>query len=171
MLRRSAPFATLPALLLEEVFRQLEPCAFDAGDALMREGDPGDGLLVLLSGSRTPRCVNTPTRPSAWFTTGDVVGEMALVTREPRTADVIADTPVTALRLPVPGFDWLALRHPVLAKVLTDVVAERLGQQTRDGLGGRRSTATSFSDASAAAAWRWWTRRASRRQASPWRSR
>ena len=137
MFRRSGPFATLPALLLEEVFRQLEPCAFDAGDALMREGDPGDGLLVLLSGSAHASLREHADAAIGRFTTGDVVGEMALVTREPRTADVIADTPVTALRLPVPGFDRLALRHPVLAKVLTDVVAERLGQQTRDGLGGK----------------------------------
>ena len=137
MFRRSGPFATLPTRLLEEVFRQLEPCAFDAGDALMREGDPGDGLLVLLSGSAHASLHDHADAAIGRFTTGDVVGEMALVTREPRTADVIADTPVTALKLPVPAFDRLALRHPVLAKVLTDVVAERLGQQTSDGLGGK----------------------------------
>lgn len=137
MFRRSGPFATLPSLLLDEVFRQLEPCAFDAGDALMREGDPGDGLLVLLSGSAHASLHEHGDVALGRFGTGDVVGEMALVTREPRTADVIADTPVTALRLPVPAFDRLALRHPVLAKVLTEVVAERLGQHTSDGLGGK----------------------------------
>lgn len=132
---RCAPFATLPPVLLQEVFAAVEPRAYDAGDRLIREGDPGDGLLVLLAGT-AHAALRDGTSVGA-FTTGDVVGEMALVTREPRTADVIADTPVRALWLPAASFDRLAARHPVLAKVLTDLVAERLGRSHRDGLGGK----------------------------------
>jgi eukaryotic-like serine/threonine-protein kinase len=134
---RCGPFATLPAMLLDEVFRQLEPCEYGAGEPLMREGDTGDGLLVLLSGTAHASLRETRDAAIGRFTTGDVVGEMALVTREPRTADVIADTPLRALKLPVAAFDRLAWRYPVLAKVLTDLVAERLGRGTRDGLGGK----------------------------------
>jgi len=123
-------------MLLQEVFQHLEVHSYEAGDALMREGDPGDGLFVLLSGS-SHASLRDSDAPIGRFGPGDVVGEMALVTREPRTADVVADTAIRALKLPVAAFDRLVARHPVLAKVLTDVVADRLGRGSHDGLGGK----------------------------------
>jgi serine/threonine protein kinase len=63
---------------------------------------------------------------------------MALVTREPRSADVIADTPVRALLVRTAAFDRLAGRYLELAMVLTHLVADRLGQGARDGFGGKR---------------------------------
>ena len=38
------------------------------------------------------------------FSAGDIVGEMALVTREPRSADIVAESPVCALALPAEDF-------------------------------------------------------------------
>jgi serine/threonine protein kinase len=60
---------------------------------------------------------------------------MALVTREARSADVIADTEVRALFVPTAKFDSLAARHLELGGVLTRLVADRLGQSARDGFG------------------------------------
>jgi serine/threonine protein kinase len=62
---------------------------------------------------------------------------MALVTRAPRNADVIADGVVHVLRLSAETFDRLAGRHPELGMVVTHVVAERLGAEAHDGLGGK----------------------------------
>jgi serine/threonine protein kinase len=62
---------------------------------------------------------------------------MALVTGEPRTADVVAESPVRALRLPTAAFDRLIARHLELCIVLTNLVADRLGQEAHDGLGGK----------------------------------
>lgn len=134
---RCAPFATLPPVLLTEVFAELEMREFSAGQALVREGEAGDGLWILLSGSAHAALRHASHDTLGRFGPADVVGEMAIVTREPRTADVIADSEVRALWLPVAAFDRLVARHPVLAKVLTDLVAERLGRQSSDGLGGK----------------------------------
>jgi serine/threonine protein kinase len=63
---------------------------------------------------------------------------MAVVTREPRTADVVADAPGRALFIPTAAFDQLASRHLQLATLMTDLVADRLGQAARDGFGGKQ---------------------------------
>ncbi|HEX6985829.1 MAG TPA: protein kinase, partial [Planctomycetaceae bacterium] len=68
---------------------------------------------------------------------GEVLGEMALVTAEPRSADVVALDAVRARVLPVDAFHRLAARHPVLWDVLTDLIAERLGAVPRDALAGK----------------------------------
>jgi hypothetical protein len=135
--QRCAPFAALPPPLLREVFGHLEERHFATGEALIRQGSPGDGLFVLLSGSARATLRHGAEHLLARFQRGDVIGEMALVTREPRTADVIADSPVKALYLPAAAFDRLAARHVVLGMVLTELVASRLGQASRDGLGGK----------------------------------
>ena len=135
--QRCGPFAALPAALLREVFNHLEERHYAAGDALIRQGDRGDGLFVLLSGSARATLRAETEHLLACFQRGDVIGEMALVTREPRTADVIADAPVKALYLPAAAFDRLAARHVVLGMVLTELVASRLGQASHDGLGGK----------------------------------
>ena len=72
----------------------------------------------------------------AEFVRGDVVGEISLVTNETRTADVVARTLVRVLVLPGDDFHDLAHRYPELQVLMTEVVADRLGQTTYDGLGG-----------------------------------
>ena len=73
----------------------------------------------------------------AEFVRGDVVGEISLVTNETRTADVVARTLVRVLVLPGDDFHDLAHRYPELQVLMTEVVADRLGQTTYDGLGGK----------------------------------
>jgi CRP-like cAMP-binding protein len=113
--------------------------SFDTGDTLIRQGEPADGLLILLDG-----IVRAVVRecggafPTARFGAGDVIGEMALVAHEPRTADVVAESPVQALFVDTAAFDELATRHLELATLITDLVADRLGQAARDGFSGKR---------------------------------
>ena len=109
-----------------------------AGEYLIRQGDPGDYLLVILSGRALAHVSGTPgERPIGEFVPGDVAGEISLITDEPRTADVIARTPVRSLVLSAADFHRLAHQHPELRVLLTNVVADRLGHATYDGLGGK----------------------------------
>lgn len=66
---------------------------------------------------------------------GAVIGEMALVTGEPSSADVVAVEPGRLLALPADDFHRAARRNPRLAVLLTHIIAERLGGQGRDALG------------------------------------
>jgi CRP-like cAMP-binding protein len=59
-------FASFDTDTLIWLARQFEPVHAQAGDAIIAEGDPGDGLYVLLSGrgarSRTCRCGSSACR-------------------------------------------------------------------------------------------------------------
>jgi hypothetical protein len=137
-LRRCASLAALSPAVLRELFGAADHHSFDAGQALITQGEPADGLLILLSGTAHALLrTDEGSHRIGSFAAGDVVGEMALVTREPRSASVIADSRVRALRVPAPAFDRLASRHFELGVLLTQLIADRLGQGTRDGFGGK----------------------------------
>ena len=139
LLRTCRPLAALSEVALRDVFAAAEERSFQPGEVIVRQGDPADGFLILLEGTAHAlvrghdgdHCIGH-------LTSGDVVGEMALVTREARSADVIADSPVRALLVPSAAFDRLAVRHLELGMVLTELVADRLGQSAHDGFGGKR---------------------------------
>ena len=135
----SSPFASLATETLSSLLSVMEPREYAEGELLIRQGDSAEYLLLIISGTALARVRDMPgdRPPVGEFGPGDVVGEIALITEEPRTADVIARTPMRALRLPSAEFDRLALRHPDLRVVLTNVVADRLGWARHDGLGGK----------------------------------
>ena len=106
----------------------------------MSQGDAAEGLLIILDGTAHAmlRSQHGDDRCIGRFSRGDLVGEMALVTRAARSATVIADSPVRALLVPTPEFDRLAVRYLELGVVLTELVAERLGRGANDGFGGKQ---------------------------------
>jgi len=138
-LRNCRALTPLSPIALQEVLAAATERSFHPGDAMMTQGDPAEGLLILLEGKARAllRSRDGEDRCIGRFTSGDVVGEMALVTREPRSATVVADTPVRALLVPTAAFDRLAARHLELGTVLTELVADRLGQGAHDGFGGK----------------------------------
>jgi hypothetical protein len=79
----------------------LERLSVPAGELIVREGDAGDDLYLVESGTveaRLNRRDGEPV-PLARFGPGDYFGEIALLTGAERTADVVALEPVTLLRL------------------------------------------------------------------------
>ena len=106
----------------------------------MVQGDAAEGLWILLEGTAHALLCGQDgnERHIGRFAAGDVVGEMALVTREPRSATVVADSPIRALLVPAAAFDQLAARHLELGLVLTELVADRLGRGAHDGFGGKK---------------------------------
>ena len=136
---RSSPFSILGASTLAELLSVMQLREYAAGDHLIEQGDPAEFLLLILSGMAWARVRDTPKDrpPVGKFSAGDIVGEMSLITDEPRTADVVAETPVRALQLSASDFHVLTERHPDLRVVLTDVMADRLGHAKFDGLGGK----------------------------------
>ncbi len=103
----------------------------------MRQGERGDCLMLLQSGGATAelRGASGSTERVGRLEAGDVVGEMGLLTDEPRTVDVIAEVDTEVLVIEGREYDALARQHPQLCRVLTDIIADRLGGPGRDGLG------------------------------------
>jgi CRP-like cAMP-binding protein len=59
---------------------------------------------------------------------GDFFGEISLLDGGPRTASVVADTPVTAIRIFKRSFDRVISEEPTVAAKILAVVAKRLRQ-------------------------------------------
>jgi CRP-like cAMP-binding protein len=135
----ASPFAVLGSDTIADVLSVMHRAEYAAGESLIRQGDPAEFLLLMISGRASARVRDMPPdrAPVGVFRPGDVVGEMSLVTDAPRTADVVADTEVRCLRLSAADFHALAERHPEVRVVLTEVVTERLGHARHDGLGGK----------------------------------
>jgi putative peptide zinc metalloprotease protein len=95
-LRRSSPFADLPAASIEALAAKLDPVAFAVGDVVMREGERGDDAYLVRGGELE---VIRGAQILATIGPGAFVGEVSALTRMPRTATVRARTDVSAFRL------------------------------------------------------------------------
>ena len=140
LLGGAEPFSQLPPVILEKIEERLEERNFQTDERLIKEGDPGDGLYFLTSGRVTILSSDqlNEDKEIARCGAGAILGEMALLTDQPRTATVAAATSVTAKFLPVIVFQELASNYPVIGKVLTQLLAQRLGQQEHDALSGKQ---------------------------------
>lgn len=133
-----ASFSGLTSELLVEIETSMTERRFDAGAYLMRQGDDGDCLMVVQEGQVEVSVAFEGERHVLKRAgRGEVYGEMSLLTREPRTASVVALSPVRALVLDVEDFHRLARREPALAEILSRLTAQRLGGGTHDALSGK----------------------------------
>ena len=112
----------------------LERRSLPEGTVLIRQGDPPDDMFVLESGRlrvelTTPE--GTRVRLSA-VRRGVVVGEIALYTGVPRTADVVAETPSVVLRLSRASIERLEVEEPKTAAALHRWLATTLAERLTD---------------------------------------
>ncbi|HET8629865.1 MAG TPA: cyclic nucleotide-binding domain-containing protein [Thermomicrobiales bacterium] len=132
VLRKVALFADLPDEDLAALAAQAERRQFAAGAILMRQGDPADALYLVESGRAevviTPR--KGEERVVGHVGAGDPVGELGLLTGEPRTATVRAAEPIVALVLRRDAFA-AAMEHRGFAGQLAKVVAGRLTSENQ----------------------------------------
>jgi NTE family protein len=131
-------FDGVPPAALDELSRQALSRHYPAGAAVCRAGDPGTGLYVVERGllhvlRPADDALLARQRP------GDVVGELATLTGEPRSATVLALVPSDVVELPRDAFLAVAERHPVLFANLVRLVGRRLVART-SAPGARRET-------------------------------
>jgi CRP/FNR family transcriptional regulator, cyclic AMP receptor protein len=98
------------------------------GDALFRKGDDGAGLVIVMSGGIK---VVLPSAEGHEIVLnvigpGEVVGEIALLDGQPRTADCIALAATETLSLDRRDFLPLLQSRPEVALAMIDVLCERL---------------------------------------------
>lgn len=103
---------------------------FNQDEMLFAEGDDGDGMHVIISGSvevfRKPPGVE-PLRLSM-AGPGETVGEMALVERQPRTASVRALAPTVTLKLSRSALSSRQEIEVVLYRNIARMLAQRLSR-------------------------------------------
>jgi CRP/FNR family cyclic AMP-dependent transcriptional regulator len=126
-LRSCRLFAGTSRESLTGISRTLRARKFRRGEVLFHEGDPGDSLFIVASGS-VKVVVPSDQGDEAILATlgpGDSLGELSLLDGVPRSASAIAIEPVEALMLPREQFlSLLATDASLRAAVLGHLAAE-----------------------------------------------
>jgi CRP/FNR family cyclic AMP-dependent transcriptional regulator len=96
---------------------------YAAGGVIVREGEIGTGFFVIVSGSvrvvRDGETVSTLGR-------GEFFGELSVLDRRPRIAQVVAAEPTTCLALASWDLEAVIAEQPRVALAMLRVLAERL---------------------------------------------
>ena len=95
------------------------------GTVLTRVGRPGREFFVLIEGTAR---VDKGSRKVADLGPGDWLGEIALLTKAPRTATVTATSPVRSLVITERDFRQTVAEMPSIAMKVLTCVAERLSR-------------------------------------------
>jgi len=125
LLRSSDVFRELPAELLQEATASLEWCHVLSGDVLFRQGETGDALYLVVSGRLRVIAESDigEERPLRDIGRGGHVGELALLTDEPRSATVRAVRDTILARFSRALFHQFLSRHPTAMLPLTRLLA------------------------------------------------
>lgn len=122
-LRRVDLFAQLGRGQLQRLCQDSRELLFAPDQAIVRAGDSGDSLFVLLEGSvlvQTPSGIQL-----AALSSGDYFGEMSFLTGEARVATVKATETSVVLEVPSDAFRPLVQARPELLQRITHCVARR----------------------------------------------
>jgi CRP-like cAMP-binding protein len=126
LLKRVPLFSKLDKKALDDVAHIADEIDLPAGKVMATEGDRGREFFVLLKGeadvTRGGQKINT-------MKEGDFFGEIALVTKMPRTATVTATSDVDVLVITERAFDNLLKKSPTIGRGVAEALAERVAPE------------------------------------------
>ena len=136
VLIRTNIFKNLEEPILKDVQAELELMTVASGDTIMKVGDLGDELFIVIGG-RLRVVSPTPDQKSSYIVdthVGQTVGEIGLITGERRTATVFALRDSLLARLSKDAFQRLLQKHPeaMLAHFAGPII-ERMRSQLSSG--------------------------------------
>ncbi len=104
----------------------LELAAFGRGEEIIRQGEQGDSLFIILRGRVEVR-VSSGGQEEVVDTLGDgsIFGEMSLLTGAPRSATVLAIDDVQVVPVTVAAFRRIVAENPAVLDAVTSVVSRR----------------------------------------------
>lgn len=113
---------------LAQIQKVCRICHFPAGTEVFQEGDPGDGLYVILQGAVdiVSQLISGKTYILSHMEAGDYFGEMAIFDGEPRSATARVCQPLEAAFVPVSTVRELVDRCPTAAAMLVRDASLRL---------------------------------------------
>jgi HEAT repeat protein len=125
--KRVPLFADLSPRDIKQVAAMAEEVSFSHGDLIVRQGEVGDVMFIIASGevsiisNQNQKEVELARRKS-----GEYVGEMALISKEPRSATVTAVGEVRTLAINQKSFESLLRDRPDVSLAVIQVLCERL---------------------------------------------
>jgi CRP-like cAMP-binding protein len=103
---------------------------YDAGEAIVREGDTGTALYIILSGRAQ---VEQDGKVLGELNAGDFFGELALIEEHRRSATVSATEPTQCVLYPAWEFTSLLAEHPEVAVPIMTELIRRLHRREHHG--------------------------------------
>ena len=116
--------AALPGDAHQALAAEARELTFADGEAIVREGDPGASMFVVLAG-RVIVTLGEERRQVATTTAGGYFGEMSLLTGDARTATVSAHGDCTVLEITTDAFREYVQRRPEVIEVLAAAATAR----------------------------------------------
>jgi CRP/FNR family transcriptional regulator, cyclic AMP receptor protein len=124
---KSAPlFSECSRKHLNEIAEIADEIDLSEGKELTKEGGPGREFFVLIEGTADVKRGN---RRINEMGAGDFFGEISLITERPRTATVVATSPVRALVITDRSFRRLLEHQPEIQGKVMSALAARLGPE------------------------------------------
>ena len=127
ILRNIPLFAKIEPAKLKLLAFTSQRLSFASGEALCRQGEPGDSAYIILDGE-AEITIDTPAGKVtvAKVKRNAVIGEIAILIDVPRTATVTATSPLQALRIDKDTFFRLMTEFPQMAVEVMRELARRL---------------------------------------------
>jgi CRP/FNR family cyclic AMP-dependent transcriptional regulator len=129
LLRGVDLFADVEPQHLEQIARVCVEVEFEPGAQIVREGDVGTGFFVIVAGGVS---IHRNGAEIARLGRGEFFGELAVLDRRPRVAQVVADEPTRCVALPSWELERILLSEPALTLALLRHLAARLRAVTEE---------------------------------------
>lgn len=132
LLANTELFGKLESNTVEQVANRLHTVQFKRGQTIYARGDAGNALYLIKSGQIRFSVVSGDGRELSVRVAkaGEIIGEVAVLDRQPRTATAVALSAVTAHSLSRTDLDRLLLQEPQLARNAIDFLCHRLRDTT-----------------------------------------
>lgn len=125
-------FAAFSYAELKAIGRHMDLLRREKGSVIFNEGDPGDYMLILAEGKLAVfKGGEHGSQLLSYEGRGRLVGEMALLDHERRSATCVAETDCVFLTLNAAGLEAMAHEHPLLAYRFTHALARLLSRRLR----------------------------------------
>ncbi len=125
-------FSSIPQDQLLEISKQFEPVFFKKGEIIFNEGDPGDSMYIIKSGSVSVYAENNGSEAFiASLHRGDFFGELALLTESSRMATISVILDVHLYRLKEEVFEKFLKNNPIIGLYLSRHYARRFAKSNQ----------------------------------------
>lgn len=125
-------FGASDETLFNDLLNRIEWLHIKRGSCLIRQGDPGDCLYIVINGRlrATVKTDDGSEKPVGDIRRGESVGEMALLTGEDRSASIYAVRDSELIRLSKDDFENVIDLYPQALKQITRTIIYRLKNAT-----------------------------------------
>ncbi len=127
MLRKVEFFAPLTMGQVEKVLPAIMLYSYEKGEVVFKQGRKGDAFYIVYKGSvdiTVAKWVLFSTKV-ATLKSGDFLGEIALISDEPRTATVTCAEPTLLFTLVADDFKFVLQENPAAAEEMKRIAARR----------------------------------------------